>query len=480
MLKLLALGLTACLLAAAQNVYPPSGGNSGGPQSSLSVTGNQPPGATPPSIFSIVHTMFNGGTGLMIQNCASPQSNLTTCNAGQGLLLGDIGVNALLTPGTERIPMGVLRDGWSLLLNRNLKYDVNCPGGPCWSPIITDATYGYATDLLELGAEGVSIHVDPPGFGTNHWGISSMIMSWRPQDVRAPDASGNDTSIAQPGQTIQFHAPLMIYYTGASDTKEYFHNGATRPPIHVIMDGSGINVPMMLDNNDSGHRQGAQIQFRKSGGNSSNGGQTLVTASDNPMQLYSYAYDGAQYQLGAAIATFVSGTPALNSVCQDLRFGTGATTAAFAWKAIMRCSGNFGIGNLTPTSLLSVGATEQFQVDSAGMVKAVHQGGNSTVPAIAAAAGAGTSPTVNVFGNDMDFTASITTGTAPASGNLFTVTFATAYASTPRCIAGPSNQAAAGLTALFSASGSTSAATFGLANAPSASTNYQWYVHCFN
>jgi hypothetical protein len=440
------------------------------------VWGNQP-GAAVPAIFSTTSDMLNGGTGLMVQNRVSPQSTPGNYNNGRGVLIGDVGLNSLVTPGTEKIDMGMIRDAWSLLLNRNMKYDaVNA----CWDPIINDPSYPYTGDLLELGAEGISMHVLPAGQSSNSVGISGMIMSWRPTDVRVPDASGNDTSLGTSNQQrVQVHAPIYISYT--ANNKEFYHHGATSPAIHILEDGSGLNTPIQLENCNSTLRAGAKIEFRKSGGNPSYNGQTIVTTNDNPMILYSYAHDGTGYQLGAGIITVVRGTPSAGNVGQDLRLRTSASGTAtdIADRLSITHDGKVGVGTVDPVALFSVGSTSQFQIDTAGSVIGNHIGGSQSLhPTIAAGPGLGASPTVNVFGNDTDMTILVTTGTGTASGALFTITWATPFAAgqAPRCIAGPANSDTALADSIWPTANTTSV-TWSIPTPLNPGTAYEWYVH---
>jgi hypothetical protein len=324
------------------------------------------------------------------------------------------------------------------------------------------------------------MHVMPPGQSSNYAGISSMIMSWRPADVRAPDASGNDSSIGTGNQQrVQVHAPIYISYT--ANNKEYYHHGATSPAIHIVEDGSGLNVPIQLENCDSHLRAGSMIQFRKSGGNPSNNGQTIVATNDNPMILYSYAHDGVDYQLGAGIITFVRGTPSAGNVGQDLRFRTSSTgtAAGIADRLTVSYNGNVGIGTVDPVALLSIGSTSQFQVDANGNTISNHIGGRQSLhPTIAAEAALGAGATVNVFGNDVDMTVLVTAGTGTAAGALFTIAWATPYTAgqAPRCIAGPANSDTAQAANIWPTA-NTASVTWSIPESLNPGGTYEWYIH---
>lgn len=73
--------------------------------------------------------------------------------------------------------------------------------------------------------------------------------------------------------------------------------------------------------------------------------------------------------------------------------------------------------------------------------------GGSSTPGIAAGAGAGTSPTISITGNDTSGTVSLTTGTTPSGSNaiIATITFNTTYSSQPQVVLCPANRNAQAL-----------------------------------
>lgn len=64
---------------------------------------------------------------------------------------------------------------------------------------------------------------------------------------------------------------------------------------------------------------------------------------------------------------------------------------------------------------------------------------SGTVPTVVAGVAAGTSPTISITGNDTAFTVSLTTGTAPTTGQLFRVTFGTAFGASPVIVSDAGN-----------------------------------------
>ena len=102
-----------------------------------------------------------------------------------------------------------------------------------------------------------------------------------------------------------------------------------------------------------------------------------------------------------------------------------------------------------------------------------HNRTQSTAPAIAAGAGAGTAPTVSVSGTDASGVISVTTGTSPAAGLLATLTWVTAYSTAARMVLSAGNAAAAAVQPHSTAT--TTTGTVSVAVAPAAST-----LHTFN
>lgn len=101
--------------------------------------------------------------------------------------------------------------------------------------------------------------------------------------------------------------------------------------------------------------------------------------------------------------------------------------------------------------------------------------GGST-PTIAAGTAACTTPAVSVSGNDTSGTITVTTGTScSGSGDLATITFASAFASTPHAVLTPDNAAAPNLSTYINGAASTASSfTISTLATPTASTTYQW------
>jgi hypothetical protein len=121
-----------------------------------------------------------------------------------------------------------------------------------------------------------------------------------------------------------------------------------------------------------------------------------------------------------------------------------------------------------------------YRIDKAG-----HHVTGGAAPTLTAGAGAGTTPTVSVSGTDTNGVISVTTGTTPGtSATVATITFAAAFAATPKSIfLTPANSGAAALSgdrAVWADAGNLSVNGFTLnvgTSALAASTTYKWYYH---
>lgn len=99
--------------------------------------------------------------------------------------------------------------------------------------------------------------------------------------------------------------------------------------------------------------------------------------------------------------------------------------------------------------------------------------GTTATPTKANGAGAGTSPTITVAGTDEHGTLTVVAGTTPAAGTLATLTFKTAYATTPvAVIVSPNDSASAALNPY--ASSTTTVLTLGVQTAPTAAATYKF------
>lgn len=98
-------------------------------------------------------------------------------------------------------------------------------------------------------------------------------------------------------------------------------------------------------------------------------------------------------------------------------------------------------------------------------------------PSVAAGAGAGTGPTgLANTGRDEFGTVSVTAGTSPAAGTLFTVTFAKPYAIAPDAVLVSAADSATATVGGFYASATTTALTIGTHGTPAGTMKLNYLV----
>lgn len=98
--------------------------------------------------------------------------------------------------------------------------------------------------------------------------------------------------------------------------------------------------------------------------------------------------------------------------------------------------------------------------------------GGTATPTSAVKAAAGAGATATVTGNDMAGQVTLTTGTAPTPGAMLDITFANAWAATPKSVIFTAESGAGALLAPYTAGRSSTVFTLGLGAAPAASTTY--------
>ena len=137
-------------------------------------------------------------------------------------------------------------------------------------------------------------------------------------------------------------------------------------------------------------------------------------------------------------------------------------------------SNSIQLGNTSITKVNTSGA-----ITTSSDLVAKHIKGNSSTPSIAASTGAGTSPTgITVAGTDMSGVVTITTGTSPSINSILaTVTYNSAYSSSPVVVITPANAATASLAAAQAVWVNIGTSNFTIntnATALNASTTYKW------
>lgn len=177
---------------------------------------------------------------------------------------------------------------------------------------------------------------------------------------------------------------------------------------------------------------------------------SFISDGDSQLQAATFGGDVKVSELTATRVVF-AGTDGLLSDDADMTFSSDTLTVANIRAVSELRSGHF-----------------------------IGQGPNA--PTIAAGAGAGTSPTVSIAGNDACGAVSVTTGTLPTGTNaaIATITFATAYGFSPYVVLYPANAATATLSGVSMAFVTATTTTFVITSgttALTAATAYKWNYH---
>lgn len=126
--------------------------------------------------------------------------------------------------------------------------------------------------------------------------------------------------------------------------------------------------------------------------------------------------------------------------------------------------------------------TSKFNVTNKGVVNIIRPvATNGSAPSYTLGAGAGTSPTASISGNDISGYITINTGTSPSTGDIITITFATALTNSPTSIIlTPANDNAIDVK-VDADQASASASSFKIRSSPTtalaASTTYKFYYY---
>jgi hypothetical protein len=251
-----------------------------------------------------------------------------------------------------------------------------------------------------------------------------------------------------------------------------------------------------------------------------------TTRTDNTTKLtriavahYSNSATSSAILAASSTATsntlFIGGGSAYMNTANSIQFYIGATTASLTGTEILRLSGSgeiiitgstiitgslsvsqsiIGFGSNTFGSIVSssihrftgslniTGSTSiTGSINISGSTSTNHIIGNTSVPTVAAGTGAGTGPTIGVFGSDLAGSLRIKTGTSPAAlAPIGTVTFSATYATAPHVIFAPTNTSSAALTGTFGVyvtSSTTGFTLFSNLSALTAATQCSWSYH---
>ena len=205
-----------------------------------------------------------------------------------------------------------------------------------------------------------------------------------------------------------------------------------------------------------------------------NGGNLQTGASYDLMQLDKNSLRlvaGSVFGWGSTISSLDTGLSRDSAGVVDVGNGT-AGNASGAMKMA-----NLTDSTLTPGNCVQAGTGGL--LGSGGTGNCVTLGGT---PTVVAGSGAGTSPTVAVGGGqDVSFIVTLTTGTSPASGVLFTVTYSTNRGHNSFCTYSPGTSATAALTGsqtIYLQGSSSTSFTANVGAALTASTAYSWQFVC--
>jgi hypothetical protein len=209
----------------------------------------------------------------------------------------------------------------------------------------------------------------------------------------------------------------------------------------------------------------------------SSGGSAVLAMGEGSTQFYTNA--PGQVSINVAGKTNPQAALAVNG---GVSVGSYAATVAAPANGLI-VSGSVGVGSASPAGLLSVGASNQFQVDGSGDVTVRQIVGSGAAPTISVGGGAGTGASATITGTAISGVISVTTGTSTASSAaVASVAWSLSAATPPQgCSLMPRNATAAAVTGtIFTGSPSTSGWTVNAgANALAASTSYSWTYQCF-
>jgi trimeric autotransporter adhesin len=340
--------------------------------------------------------------------------------------------------------------------------------------------YNPATDSVQWSLHGQTYTFSPSGFSTSAPLTSGSVNTGTNGSVTTGSISTSGTSLSMT-QTGDVYGATSLSLENRNGT-----NGA-------LFKNSGIELVDFAFQDSASFQsniRAASNSFTNGYNNAKGEMDFLVnTTNQGGAQAVSTLYLGAnsgqfypgghgQISINVAAATNPNAALAVNG---SVSVGSYAgTTAAPANGLIV--SGSVGIGSPSPAGLLSVGATNQFQVDGSGDVTVRQIVGSGASPTVSAAPAAGSGASATVTGTAVSGVLSVTAGTGPsASAALLNVAWTLGSSTPPEgCSLMPRNAAAAAVAAtIYTGAPSTSGWTVNVgATALSASTLYSWSYQC--
>lgn len=316
-------------------------------------------------------------------------------------------------------------------------------------------------EVIARSGTGSALNIDGVFNCTNATAITIGTTSVTYTQVRTCDTLGN----------INYG----LWGSGGNMGFQFYANGGTTAAAS-IQRASGANGNYIFNNAGTG-----SVLFNY-------GGTTGVTIASGRVRVGSAIAPAAELHIGGAgravgawglngivlsvgAATYTDNTTAAS--------GTVTAAAMCALPATTYASTNTAVTvtdfyNLyvnLPTTGTNVTATRRWALGLAGGVQANVLAGNGVAPVLTAGAALGTAPTVGTTtGNNVSFSVTTTSGTAPTTGVFFTGVFSTAYPIAPRAMITPSSSNVMALNLFVTTT--TSGFTVTCGTAPAASTAY--------
>lgn len=352
---------------------------------------------------------------------------------------------------------------------------------------------GYSLFALDsaTGEDGLFYS---PKFSETIWTLAGQQYVFTPTNMTIPGSftmgsisgtnsgfanSGKSTSLSQTGDTYGATSLTLENRSGLNGA--LFQNSGLELVDFGFLDSAGYQSNIRVSSNGftNGYNN-ALGEFDFEVNTTGHAGTSPVGTLDmgaSSAQFYPAA--GGQVSINVAAKTNPNAALAVNG---GVSVGSYAGTVAAPANGLI-VSGSVGVGSASPVGLLSVGASNQFQVDGSGDVTARQIVGSGVAPTVVAGSGAGTGASATIAGTTISGVISLTTGTSTASSaNVANVAWTLSATTAPQgCSLMPRNAAAAAATGTVftGAPGASGWAVNAGASALAASTSYSWSYQCF-
>jgi hypothetical protein len=406
-----------------------------------------------------------GATGANYFNVNTSSNQITIGTAGPTLPM------AINDDYTLAAPTGTLRNSAAYVANSyvQLSGSANSSGQVEYTPAITSTDFDSMFGMWSSGADGNYLYAytttTPTSFNQSSGGYVFAIDAYNSQAAiyfngaklaSSPLASAGDSTWHNI-EARKVGTTLTMYRDGVSIlTYNDISRSLTGTKFGVGGWGGGLGTGV--------HRvQNLKFQFGTTPMVNTtvnmvlNGAQTIQTATNSTTAF--------QVQNASATPLLVADTTNMTVTIVNLAVtGTMSLTGPLTvggtatFNGALTVAGATNVGNITVNGHIITGGT---------------------IPTIAVKAAACTTPTVTIAGTDTAGLITLTTGTGCiAPGALATITFATAFGTTPRVTLTPATSAAASLpTFVDDASLTTTSYTINAVATPTDATTYKWYYH---